>query len=65
MGEYKITSKNLNAYEIQDLLDFVDRHYQDTKNDGLSRKIMVMIQKISEDEQTYPLIREVKIVNRP
>lgn len=65
MGAYKITSKNLNAYEIQDLIDFVDQHYQDTKNDGLSRKIMITIQKISKDEQTHPPIREVKIVNRP
>ncbi len=59
---YKISSKHLNGYEIQDLVDKIEGVYKEVKEKNeirFTKKISFTIAIIPEEEREYPHLREV------
>ena len=56
---YKISSQNLNGYEIQDLVDSIEEYYKICKENNVEMEVLTHIK--FPRKQIYPKVRFVDV----
>ena len=56
---YKISSQNLNGYEIQDLVDSIEEYYKICKENNVEMEVLAHIK--FPRKQRYPKVRFVDV----